>query len=111
MDLGEGDILTCLGDEPYNEAERPYVENCKWLMHEAFCLSGQADIFKPYEKHHSTALDAGRLAAELKVKNLLLYHTEDKTLETRKAAYAQEAALHFKGRIEIPDDLESLMIE
>ena len=106
MDLGEGDILTCLGDEPYNEAERPYVENCKWLMHEAFCLSGQADIFKPYEKHHSTARDACELAENLGVKNLILYHTEDKTFENRKALYTADGDTVFRGNIFVPDDLE-----
>ena len=48
-----------------------------WLLHEAFCLESEADIFHPYEKHHSTVADASKLAEELHVKNLLLYHTED----------------------------------
>ncbi len=26
------------------------------MLHEAFCLYSQADIFDPYEKHHSTVL-------------------------------------------------------
>lgn len=56
-----------------------------WLLCEAFCLYDDRERFKPYEKHHSTALDAGRLASKLNVKNLLLYHTEDKTLATRKS--------------------------
>ena len=38
--------------------------------------SARRDTFKPYEKCHSTALDAGKLAEELVVKNLILYHTE-----------------------------------
>ena len=49
----------------------------KWLLHEAFCLYAQADIHKPYEKHHSTVKDACQMAETLKVENLLLYHTED----------------------------------
>ena len=46
--------------------------------------SARRDTFKPYEKCHSTALDAGKLAEELGVKNIILYHTEEKTLATRK---------------------------
>lgn len=35
------------------------------MMCEAFCLYADRDTFKPYEKCHSTALDAGKLAEEL----------------------------------------------
>lgn len=52
-------VLSCLGDEPYKEVTRPYVEGCDWLLSEAFCLDRDKEIFHPYEKHHSTALDAG----------------------------------------------------
>ena len=104
--LPNGQSLVCLGDEPYNEKNRPYVIGVDWLLCEAFCLYKDRDIFKPYEKHHSTALDAGKLAEELKVKNLLLYHTEDKTLDTRKVCYTEEAAQGFSGVVYVPDDLE-----
>lgn len=103
-------VLVCLGDEPYNEQTRIYVEHADWLLCEAFCLYADREKFKPYEKHHSTALDAGKLAAELNVRNLLLYHTEDKTLETRRQKYAQEAARCFMGKIYVPDDLESIIL-
>lgn len=106
--LPDGRTLTCLGDEPYNEACRPYAEGVDWLLSEAFCLYRDRDIFKPYEKHHSTALEAGRLAQSLGVKNLLLYHTEDTDLPHRKALYTAEAAQAFGGRVFVPDDLERL---
>ena len=99
-------VLACLGDEPYNEQNRRYIEGADWMMCEAFCLYADRDTFKPYEKCHSTALDAGKLAEELGVKNLILYHTEEKTLATRKENYTREAAENFKGRIFVPDDLE-----
>lgn len=99
-------VLACLGDEPYNPLNRSYIEGADWMMCEAFCLYADRDTFKPYEKCHSTALDAGKLAAELGVKNLILYHTEEKTLLSRKEKYSQEAAEYFKGRVVVPDDLE-----
>lgn len=99
-------VLACLGDEPYNPLNRSYIEGADWMMCEAFCLYADRDTFKPYEKCHSTALDAGKLAAELGVKNLILYYTEEKTLLSRKEKYSLEAAENFKGRIVVPDDLE-----
>ena len=99
-------VLACLGDEPYNEQNRRYIVGADWMMCEAFCLYADRDTFKPYEKCHSTALDAGKLAEKLGVKNLILYHTEEKTLADRKENYIREAAENFKGRIFVPDDLE-----
>lgn len=99
-------VLACLGDEPYNELNRRYIVGTDWMMCEAFCLYADRDTFKPYEKCHSTALDAGKLAEKLGVKNLILYHTEEKTLVNRKENYTREAAENFKGRIFVPDDLE-----
>ena len=82
--LSNGCSLVCLGDEPFN--------------------------FRPYEKNHSTALDAGRLAEDLKVRNLILYHTEDTCLEQRRARYSAEAGKYFSGNIYVPDDLETIEI-
>ena len=109
--LPNGQRLVCLGDEPYNDANRPYVEEADWLLCEAFCLYRDRDIFKPYEKHHSTALEAGCLAEQLHVKNLILYHTEDHTLDTRKTAYRAEALQHFTVRVFVPDDLEVIDLD
>ncbi len=106
-----GDIvLACLGDEPYNSLNRPYVQYADWMLCEAFCLYADREVFKPYEKNHSTALDAGKLAEDLNIKNLVLYHTEEKTLATRRENYTKEAAQYFKGRIFVPDDLDEIVI-
>ena len=105
--LPDGQRLVCLGDEPYSVQSEPYARGCDWLMCEAFCLYKDRFAFNPYEKNHSTALDAGMLAQDLGVKNLVLYHTEDTHLDTRAATYGAEAAQYFKGNILIPDDLQS----
>ena len=105
-----GTTVVCLGDEPYNSQNRQLVEHADCLLCAAFCLYADREEFKPYEKSHSTALDAGKLATELGVKNLLLYHTEEKTLDTRRETYTREAAQHFKGRIIVPDDLEEVLL-
>lgn len=108
--LISGKTLVCLGDEPYNDRCKEYVEGADYLLCEAFCLYSQKEIFKPYEKYHSTALDAARLAKSLNIKNLVLYHTEDKTLATRKQTYTAEAESVFDGKIYVPDDLEVIDI-
>lgn len=100
--------LTCCGDEPYSEYEHDYAVESKWLLHEAFCLFGQADIFNPYEKNHSTVKDACQLAAKLDVKNLVLYHTEDKNLANRKQLYTTEGRQYYTGNLFVPEDLETI---
>ena len=106
MRLDEDEKLTCCGDEPYNELEQKYAENSTWLLHEAFCLYGQADEFKPYEKHHSTVKDACEMAADLNVENLILYHTEDKNIEHRQELYLEEGKAYYDGNLFVPDDLD-----
>ena len=108
MELDGGDRLTCCGDEPFRECERKYAEGSAWLLHEAFCLDAEKDIFHPYEKHHSTVKDGAILACELGVKNLLLYHTEDKNILCRKELYTAEGKKYFDGSIFVPDDLETI---
>lgn len=106
MELADGEALCCCGDEPYNPCERKYAEGSSWLLHEAFCLYGQADIFSPYEKHHSTVKDACELAEELGVKNLVLYHTEDKNIKNRRALYTEEGRAYYHGNLYVPEDLD-----
>ncbi len=106
MELDDGKKLTCCGDESYHPCSKAYVENSKWLMHEAYCLYSQADIFSPYEKHHSTVKEACEMAEQLGVENLILYHTEDRNLKERKRLYGEEGSRYFHGRLHIPDDLE-----
>ena len=102
----EGMNFVCLGDEPYNEHSRQYAEGADWLLAEAFCRYEDREVFKPYEKNHSTVKEASELAEELRVKNLVLYHTEDKHIDTRKQDYSKEAANYYHGSVFVPDDLD-----
>lgn len=104
--LQNGRRLTCLGDEPYNPICERYVKGSDWLLCEAFCLLEHADIFKPYEKHHSTVADAAKLATELKIPRLVLWHTEDRNYANRKTLYTAEARKHYDGELYVPYDLE-----
>lgn len=108
--FSDGLRLCCLGDEPYNEHAGQYARGVDWLLSEAFCLYRDRDRFKPYEKNHSTVKEAGEIASELGVRNLILYHTEDRDMEHRKANYISEAKEYFKGNVFVPDDLETIAL-
>ncbi len=106
LEYEDGKYLTCLGDESYNDSEEKYVRDVDWLLCEAFCLYSEADIYRPYEKFHSTVKDSCEMAQRLNVRNLVLYHTVDKDIDTRKVRYAAEGGRYYSGHLEIPLDLE-----
>ncbi|QNM06421.1 MBL fold metallo-hydrolase [Qiania dongpingensis] len=106
--LKNGRRLTCAGDEPYNPGCEAYVAGSDWLLHEAFCLYGDRERFKPYEKHHSTVKEACELAENLHIPNLVLWHTEDKDIKNRKRNYTAEGNEYYSGRLFVPDDREIL---
>lgn len=110
LQLPDGRRLVCSGDEPLPPHKKALAAGADWLLHEAFCLQSQAEVFHPYEKHHSTVADAAFLAEELGIKNLLLYHTEDRNLDHRQELYHAEAQAYFSGRLWIPNDMESLTL-
>lgn len=105
-----GQKLAFCGDEPLSEKAFPLTKKSDWLMHEAFCLYAERDIFKPYEKSHSTVKEACELAEKLGVKNLILYHTEDTHMRERKALYSAEGRQYYKGNLFVPNDGEILMV-
>ena len=86
-----GKVLTCCGDEPYNECEEKYAKGSDWMFHEAFCLYGQRDIFNPYEKHHSTVKDASELAENLELRILSCITQRIRTLRNVKSFTEQKA--------------------
>ena len=48
------------------------------------------------------------MAAKLNVKNVILWHTEDKNIKKRKSLYKKEGRKYFKGGIYVPYDLERI---
>lgn len=106
MTFRNGTRFSFCGDEPLNKSLFHRVEGSDWMLHEAFCLYDERDIFKPYEKHHSTVKDACELAEKLKVKNLILYHTEDTHIQERKRLYSDEGKRYYTGTLFVPEDRE-----
>lgn len=110
VELLNGKTITYLGDEPYNPACEQYAKGVDYLMHEALCLEAEEALYHSHKISHSTVKDAAEWAVALEVPNLILHHTEDRAMATRKARYTAEAKQYYSGNIFVPDDLEIIML-
>jgi ribonuclease Z len=106
VELLNGKTITYLGDEPYNPECEQYAKGVDYLMHEALCLEVEEEKYHPHKISHSTVKDAADWGVALAVPNLILHHTEDRAMETRKARYTAEAKQYYNGTVFVPDDLE-----
>ena len=95
-----------LGDETLDEELYDIVKNKDYVMHEAYCLDADKDIFKPYEKKHSTVKYVCEKLNGLNIKNLILIHTEDTHPEDKDIRYKEEAKKFFDNNIIVPKDLD-----
>lgn len=80
-------------------------------MHEAFCLDLDKEIFKPYEKKHSTVKYVCESLNKLNIKNLILYHTEDTHPNDKDVLYKEEAKQYFDNNVIVPKDLDVIEIK
>lgn len=102
--------LVFLGDETINPNLYDRINGFDYVMHEAFCLDSEENVFHAYEKNHSTAKSVSQIMNKLDVKNLILYHTEESHGENRKELYTKEAKSVFDGNIIVPNDLDVIEI-
>lgn len=109
--LEDGKRFVCLGDEPFDERCASYAQGSDWLAGEAYCLDSMRDIFQPEKIRHSTVKETAENAERLDVKNLILWHTEDRaTFGRRKELFSREARQYYSGNVFVPDDLESIVL-
>ena len=111
MDMGGGEKFTFCGDEPLKECCFGYGRDSRWLLHEAFCIVSPPGMPDLKKIGHSAVKDACRLAEELKVQNLILYHTEDGDPENRKRLYTEEGLRYYSGNLLVPEDLETVVLD
>lgn len=65
------------------------------------------DVFHPEKIRHSTVKETAEQAERFGVRNLILWHTEDRaTFGQRRELFTEEAARHYSGNVFVPDDLE-----
>ena len=103
-------VKKCMAHVDMPPEPEKYAKDVDWLLSEAFCQYKDREIFKPYEKNHSTVKEAGEVAERLGARNLILYHTEDKDMVHRKENYSAEAKEYFSGNVFVPEDLETLAL-
>ena len=106
-----GKGLAFIGDETLNPILYDRFRNFDYMMHEAFCLYSEENIYHEFLKNHSTTKDVSEVMNELGIKNLILYHTEDTHKEKRKELYTKEAQAYFNGKVIVPEDLETIEID
>lgn len=102
--------LVFLGDETCSTKLYNRINNADYVMHEAFCLDSEQDIFKPYEKKHSSVKSVCENLKYLNIKNLILFHTED-THNNKKELYTKEGKEYFNNNIIVPNDLDIIEIK
>ena len=102
--------ITCCGDESYHESERPYVQDCEWLLLEAFRYRAKDGQPPLPGKRRASVREACEIAQRLGVRNLVLYHTEDRYGPDRKSMFLREGQPYFSGRLFVPDDLDVIEI-
>ena len=107
----DGKTLTFYGDVTLKPELSDIVRNSDYVMHEAFCLESEENIFHAYEKHHSTVKHACEMMNDLNVRNLILYHTEESHGLERKRMYEDEGKMYFNGNVVVPDDMEEIIIK
>ena len=105
LSFADGTTFVSLGDEALTDRNLYEASGADYLICGAFCRYADRDTFKPYEKHHFTVKDVAINAAKAKVKNLILYHSEDKTAD-KTNKYHAEAAEFYNGNAIIPNDLD-----
>ena len=85
--------LVFLGDETCNPLLYDRIKNSDYVMHEAFCLDSEQDIFKPYEKKHSTVKSVCENFA-----NLNMYETIYSNLDANDLFSHSQTASNFLAK-------------
>lgn len=116
MRLKNGKKLVFTGDEPLKECSLETGREADWLLREVLCCHADEQIFHAYEKKHATVKEACEESVEMKAKNVVLWHLEDKTdKEIRKEKYLDESKKWLSGidnppQIYVPDDREVITL-
>lgn len=110
MRLKNGKTLVFTGDEPLNDTTIKIGANTDWLLREVLCCYEDEPIFQAYKKKHATLKEACMETIKMNVKNVVLWHLEDKTDKMiRKQKYLFESRKwisqsNYRPEIFVPND-------
>ena len=88
MESPEGQRIVCTGDEPCQPACGHYLEGADWLLHEAFCLEAESNVFRPRLIGHGTVREAALLAGKHRVATSIVQELHPQ-LSVTVAAYEE----------------------
>lgn len=100
-----------LGDVPCATQNYERVKNADWVLHEAFSTSEKNKYTGLIKYYHSNVEDVCKNMNDLNVKNLILWHTLDFDIETRKQRFLTEGKEYFDGNLSVPDDLDVIDLD
>ena len=109
--LEDNKKLFYLGDVPCATQNYERVKNADWVLHEAFSTSEKNKYTGLIKYYHSTVADVCKNMNALNVKNLILWHTLDDNIETRKQRFLAEGKEYFAGNLYVPDDLDVIDLD
>lgn len=99
------------GDETPYKVPVEYIEDADWLCLESYCLARDEEILTPHEYCHNTVPESAEFAEKLRVRNLILYHTEDSmSFGHKKELYIPEAKERFSGTVYAPVDNDRILL-
>ena len=111
IELENNKNLFYLGDVPCALQNYDKVKNADWVLHECFYTSEKNKITELVSKVHSTVEDVCKKMNQLEIKNLILWHTLDYEIETRKQRFLAEGKDFFDGNLYVPDDLDVIDLD
>jgi len=101
-------FLVFSGDEPLVTKLFSKFKDCHWLLHEAFCLDSQKQLYDPYTKGHCTVRDAAITAKSIGAEKLVILHSKDNKVPSE---YVAEANKTFSGKVFAPADLDVINLD
>jgi len=106
----ESKSLIFTGDTAYSKGILNISKNADYLIHDCFSPSRFFKIYKELRKEHTDSLSLGRLARKANVKTLIPIHFCTELNYSFKEVMG-EIRKNFKGRINIPEDFNSLRLD
>ena len=96
--------FVCMGDEPVDARCSRYALGADWLAAEAYCLDSMRDVFHPEKIRHSTVKETAEQAERFGVRNLILWHTEDRATfgQRRGTVYGRSRTALFRECVLYP---------